>query len=98
MPGYRYLKKVPEEELEVEYIYPTNEETDMTNIKRYAISSVITFVATFVLVFFTAVGADDFVISKASLYALIGSAVMVATRAVAKVIIELATSLLSKPK
>ena len=63
-------------------------QTKMTNVKRHLISAGVTFVSTFLLVFAVAVGSDGFVFSKASLYALGGSAAVAGVRAVAKIVVE----------
>lgn len=57
-------------------------------LKKYLISSVITFIAVFGLVFFTAIQEADFIFSKQSFIALICAAAVVAVRALAKVVVE----------
>lgn len=57
-------------------------------IKRYAVSSLTTFIAVFALVFFTAIQQPDFIFSKQSIVALICAATVVAVRALAKVVVE----------
>ena len=67
-------------------------------LKRHLISSGITFVATFFLVVSFAIGSDDFVFSKSSFVALVISGLIAGTRAVAKIIYEIAYNLLSSKK
>lgn len=67
-----------------------------TAIKRYLISSGITFVATFASFVAALMMDSSFVFTKASIIAAVLGGVVVATRAVMKIIFEVATLLLSK--
>ena len=74
-------------DLKVEdYNFNDNNMTD--TLKRFAISSLVTFVSTFGIFFFSAIQSDSFVFSKATLYSAVISAVFVAVRALAKVVVE----------
>jgi hypothetical protein len=79
---------------ELEYLDLT-EKYMKNNIKRHLISLAITFVATFLLVVCFQISSDEFVFSKTSLVALALSGLIAGTRAVAKIIYELAYNLLS---
>lgn len=70
---------------------------NMSNLKRYALSSLTTFIATFVLAFCTTIGNAGFTFSKASLIALAVSALMIAVRAVAKIGVEWAMGVTGEP-
>lgn len=91
------MKNLPEEFTEVVGGNIINSlEKNMSNLKRFAVSSGITFVAVFAVVFCTAVQETSFVFSKASLVSLAASGIIVAVRAVAKLIVEYATGFIGK--
>lgn len=69
----------------------------MDTFKRFVVSSLTTFVASFTLTFCTAVGSANFTFSKASVIAVGSAALMVAVRAVAKVLVEWATGVTGEP-
>lgn len=71
-----------------------NNKNNMSNMKRFAVSSLTTFVASFALAFSTAIQVDGFTFSKATLLAVGSSALMVAIRAVAKIGMEWATGVI----
>lgn len=62
-------------------------------LKRFAISSGVTFISTFGIFFFTAIQSEDFSFSTSTISSLIISAVFVAIRAAAKLIVEFFISL-----
>jgi hypothetical protein len=63
-------------------------------IKRYAVSSLITFVGMFLLVFSAELMQPSFIFSQASITSLVVSSLIVATRGVAKVVWEFSAYLL----
>ena len=65
------------------------------NIKRYLISSVITFLGTFFLIIGGTMAEKSFVFSHTTVYAAVFAALTAGARAVAKVIYEVGYDLLS---
>lgn len=61
---------------------------NITNLKGYLLSTLITFLSVFALVFFGAISVPGFTFSKSSVAALALSAIISAVRAVAKLIVE----------
>lgn len=68
-----------------------------TNLKGYLISTLVTFVAVFATVFFTATQIPGFTFSKTSLGALAVSAVISAVRAISKLIVEYFAGVTTNP-
>lgn len=75
-----------------------NQKTTMKNgnLKRFAISSYVTFISVFAVTFCAAVAEPNFVFSKASFVSLIASGLIVAVRAVTKVVMEFALGFVPK--
>lgn len=67
-------------------------------IKRYLISSGITFLATFAATLSTAIMADNFAFTKSAWISAIAGAVIVAVRALFKIIYEISADILSTLK
>ena len=65
------------------------------NLKRYGISSIITFVGTFAVSFGALLSADTFAFTKGAVISAVLSSLVVAGRAVTKIIYEIGTYLLS---
>lgn len=70
---------------------------NITNLKGYLISTLITFLSVFGLVFFGAISIPGFTFSKTTLSALALAAIASAVRAVAKLIIELISGVTTNP-
>jgi len=65
------------------------------NIKRYLVSSGVTFLGSFFLIVGGTMMQDDFVFTKTAVYAATFSGLMVGARAVAKIVYEIGYDLLS---
>jgi len=68
------------------------------NIKRYIISSLVTFLGSFFLIVGGTMMQSDFVFTKTAIYAATFSGLMVGARAVAKIVYEIGYDLLSSNK
>jgi len=65
------------------------------DLKRHLISIAITFVSTFFLVFSFALSDEAFTFSRSAIMGVLGGALIAGIRAVAKVVYEIARSVLS---
>ncbi len=70
---------------------------NITNLKGYAISTLITFSSTFLFVICTAMSVSSFTFSKDTILALGASALVSAIRAVAKLIVEYLVGITTSP-
>jgi hypothetical protein len=76
--------------IEVEH-YKFNHNIKMENYKRFAISSLTTFIASFGIFFFSVIQDESFTFTSSALASAGASALMVAVRALAKVVVEFLT-------